>query len=153
MVAVVLVLQVRSSSRWTPRNRKLEVLHTVPIDEQGLNVRYLSPAVNNQFLGLGNVQSQVVFYAPHWQLLHLVPVCGLISSRDEPHHGGIISKHDGGVAGVGGGAVMGVEGVKKGRAGAEAKAWGVVEDYLHRLRAIGQKVLNPQAYRVRYSQV
>ncbi len=40
-------------------------LHTVPIDEQGLNVRFLSPAVNNQFLGLGNVQSQVVFYTPH----------------------------------------------------------------------------------------
>ncbi len=28
-------------------------LHTVPIDEQGLNASFLSPAVNNQFLGLG----------------------------------------------------------------------------------------------------
>ncbi len=40
-------------------------LHTVPIDEQGLNASFLSPAVNNQFLGLGHVQSQVVFYTPH----------------------------------------------------------------------------------------
>ncbi len=73
---------------------------------------------------------------------------------------GIISKLDDGVAGMGGGAVMGLEGVKKGtqhralwKAGAEAKAGGVVVAYLHLLRAIGQKVLNPQADRVRYSQV
>ncbi len=130
-------------------------LHNVPIDEQGLNVCLLSPVVNNQFLGLGDVQSQVVFYTPHWQLLHLVPVCRLISPRDEPHHDGIISKLDDGVAGVGRGAVMAVEGVEKGtqhtalgRAGAEAKAWWVVAAYLHLLRAIGQKVCNPQADRV-----
>ncbi len=40
-------------------------LHTVPIDEQGLNVRFLFPTVKNQFLGFGGIQGQVVFYTPH----------------------------------------------------------------------------------------
>ena len=41
-------------------------------------------------------------------------VSGLITPRDEPHHRGVISVFEDGVAVVGGGAVVGVQGLSKG---------------------------------------
>ncbi len=59
-----IVLQVRLSSRWTPGIGSWRPSPHSPHDEQGLNVRFLSPAVNNQSLVL------VVFRARLFSIHH-----------------------------------------------------------------------------------
>ncbi len=75
-------------------------LHTVTSHQKRLNVCFLPFEVYYQLIGLGGVQDQVVFCTPHRQLLHLIPVGRLFPPRDEPHHGGIISKLNYSVTGM-----------------------------------------------------
>lgn len=89
--------------------QELEVghpLHTLPANEQRLDVCSVPPVVHHNLFGLRRVEDQVVVPTLPKQPLHLVPVSGLISFGDEPNYGGIVRKLNKCVAVVGGAAVV-----------------------------------------------
>ena len=85
---VVLVVQDRSSLMWTPRNS----IHSSTVDGLSGFKSWDSPEIDNNLLGLLDVQEEVVIAAPHGQLADLLPVVGLIVVRDETNHGCVAHK-------------------------------------------------------------
>ena len=109
-------------------------LYAATVVEQGLDQRLLPPEFDDDLPGFELVQQQVVSLALLALLLHLVPVCGPVSTQDAAHHGGVVCILCDVIAGVDGGDVVCIEGVEQGAQhaalrgpGAESEGCGVWE--------------------------
>lgn len=106
------------------------------------------PIVHYKILGLAGAKEQIILLTPDTEPLHL----GKQTHHYQPHHSGVISKLDNGVAGVGGGAVC-IAGVEQGTphtawwgAGTEVEGCRHVGPYTNPLGVGCQEVQNEEAY-------
>ena len=89
-------------------------LHSSTIDGQWRVLGVASPEVDNNLLGLADIQQKVVVFAPRGQKIDLLPVVSLVALSDETHQSCVVCKLHYVIGAVGCRAVMCQQGEEQG---------------------------------------